>query len=200
MSITIAICGADRVGKATQSQLLVQYFRSKGMRVQRVEIPFNDNATHTLIYKLLKNGLAKRLPMMFQSIHFLNKYFFQSYVLPILENDNDVIIFDRWKLSSTIYGMATGLSKWFIDATSKPLLNPDLTIVLTTSARVEEKRDDYEKDVDLQTRVRQLYVEAAEKDVTNKIISIDASGSIEAVHTKICSVIRDKLNITKKSL
>jgi hypothetical protein len=80
----IAVEGADRVGKCTQSTSIVKMFNDMHRRARRIEIPFNDRLTYKVIYWMLRNGLAKKTPNLFQFVQFLNKFLFQVVVLPWL--------------------------------------------------------------------------------------------------------------------
>lgn len=161
MAKLIVIEGPDKVGKETQSKLLTGYLRSKGYRVALVEVPVNDNFTHKVIYWMLRNGMARTYPDMFQYVQYLNKKFFQEFKLPKLEKENDILIFDRWTLSTIVYGAADLADKNKTAELVSRLRKPDLTIVLNGPAHTDHKDDTYEKDDSIQARVRVLYRDLA---------------------------------------
>lgn len=155
--------GPDRSGKATQSEMLEEYFRNTGYEVVRYEVPINDRITHPLIYWMLKNGSAKRFPNLFQTIQFLNKAFFQIFLSFNCTYKYDFVILDRWKLSGEVYGSIEGVNPWLLRTYNWILFDPNVTFVLTgqpwrTSI---DGRDVYEKDGLLQEKVRTLYQDIA---------------------------------------
>lgn len=148
--------GPDRVGKATQSLLLLSSLNQMGYNAERVEVPVKG-LCYDSIYRMLKNGSAKRHPYIFQFIQFMNRFIFQIFVFPFLYFKNDYIIFDRWSASSWVYGTSTGLNQTFILFLMFFMKKPDLTVILNGYPQVQVVRDDYEKDRDLQSRVRMYY-------------------------------------------
>jgi thymidylate kinase len=159
MAKIVVFEGPDKVGKETQSKLLQQALNASGYRALRVEVPSKlCPRTHRLIYKMLHNGSAKRWPNVFQFVQFLNKWLFQINVLPTLTKYADVVIFDRWSLSAVIYGGATGVNKTLNTFLYNRLRKADVTLVFHGKSYRRNTVDDvYEKDNDLQARVRQDY-------------------------------------------
>lgn len=157
----IAIEGADKCGKATQALKLAQRLRSDGFKVATFEVPYNDHVSHKLIYWFLKKGYAKTLPNLFQTLQCMNKLIFQWTVLLWAFIKNDFIILDRWKLSSLVYGNATGVNKWLGKLLYYVLKEPDATIILhgTSFKRLSTQDDVYERDFVLQNKVKQAYYE-----------------------------------------
>lgn len=153
MAKIIVVEGADKVGKATQTNIL----RDALPKSVLVEVP-TKGLTHKVIYWMLKNGLAKRLPNAFQFVQFLNKLVFQTFSLPKLLRTYDYVILDRWALSGLVYGEATGVNDWFNNVLYMVLRKPDITIIMTGTSFKRGKADDvYEKDSDLQTAVKARY-------------------------------------------
>ena len=159
MSKIIAFEGADRCGKATQSKLLKEYIESIGKKAIVIEAPINDGPFYRMIYWMLKNGLAKTFPRIFQMFNFFNKWIFQTMKLTKIEHCYDFIIFDRWSLSSVIYGAAEGLEEKYCLNLYKLLRKPDFTIMLLGQPYKHESEDVYESDAILQDKVRKLYAE-----------------------------------------
>jgi thymidylate kinase len=152
--------GPDKVGKETQSKLLAQNLKKQGINCIRVE-PSKEAHPRLkkLIYSMLETGAAKRHPNTFQFVQFLNKVYFQTFKLPKLMKVYDVVILDRWALSGWIYGDAEGinrsLNKWMFNRVKRA----DITLVLsgTSYKRSTTTDDSYEKDNDLQAKVRIAY-------------------------------------------
>lgn len=183
----IAFEGPDKTGKETQSKMAVEALRGAGARVERIEAPTKATRwTHRLIYWMLRTGWAKRLPNSFQFVQTLNKLSFQLFHLPAIEARNDVVVFDRWGLSSVIYGTATGVSPrvvlWFYDRIKKA----DLTVVFVERSfrRSSTEDDSYEKDSELQARVRGLYRDWAWSHSEDHVL-VDNARSVEEVHREV---------------
>lgn len=194
MAKLIAFEGPDRVGKATQSKLMLETLTSLGYRAVRVEVPV-QNFLHKYIYKMLKNGVAKNHPYFFQFIQVMNRVVFQLFALPKLERENDYVIFDRWSPSTWVYGLATGVNRTYVEAMLYPIRKPDYTIVLNGRAQVQEMRDDYEKDNSLQSRVRDLYVDYADL-YSEKTALVWANQTRESAHEEILGILLQRKLVT----
>ena len=185
----IAIEGADRTGKATQAKMLRDYLLEQGHKVAHFEVPYDDGVTHKAIYAMLKNGMAKKHPKLFQTVQYLNKRVFQETHLRHLRETMDYIILDRWSLSGLVYGEAEGVPRWYSDALFNNLVKPDCTIVLANAPHVREGRDVYEKDTALQAKVRMLYQGMFEFDShlhnTGRISVVRSAGTPEQVAEKV---------------
>lgn len=182
----LVVEGPDRVGKATQTKLLFESLTSRGFKVARVEVPFNDNFTHKLIYFMLKNGWAKKLPNLFQTVQIANRIIYQTFVMNwTVSHDYDFIIFDRWHLSSEIYGKASNVDVALLRFLSKFITKVDLTFVLIGVPHTSEARDDYEKDIEFQNKVRELYNEYARRDPG--CVTLDSKESVDDIHRSIMS-------------
>lgn len=184
MANFIAIEGADRCGKQTQSKMLTEALAKRGYNVRLMEVPVNDGVTYRLIYWMLKNGTAKRLPNLFQFVQFLNKLIFQVTWLFWLSYTNDYVIFDRWSLSSVVYGNATGTNRTFVRFLYELLKKPDMTIVLHGARHTEDTEDVYERDTVLQQNVRKGYLDWALRFPSNHEL-IDNQGTRDDVHVRL---------------
>ena len=127
----LVIEGADRSGKETQTRLLQEYLFDRSFNVSKIEIPKYSSSTGKLIRRMLKNGTAQSLKHTFQILQFVNKFMVQTFELPEIRNCNDFVIFDRWSLSSVIYGKATGIDDDFVYTLYDRLIDPDCTIILS---------------------------------------------------------------------
>lgn len=163
MAKIIVFEGPDRVGKATQSKILVERLSMLGCKVIRVEVPVR-NFFHEFIYNMLDTGSAKKHPNFFQILQTFNRMLFQLTTLKKLCDENDYVVFDRWSLSTLVYGTAgnanTLLNKFLFSIIKKP----DYTIIINGLPKTKEMRDSYEKDNDIQRKVRALYSNYAEKN------------------------------------
>lgn len=159
MSRIIVFEGPDRVGKKTQSAKLKEYLEVNSKKALVVEVPIDDGITYKLIYWMLGTGLVKYFPGLFQGLQFLNRFLFQTFRLNKLEHQYDYIIFDRWSLSTVVYGAATGVNPAFSNMLYNMIRKPDFTVVLLGGAHKHEAEDAYEKDLDLQEKVSSLYAD-----------------------------------------
>lgn len=184
----IAIEGPDRVGKATQSQMLVDNLQKQGFKATRVEVPIKGPVTYTLIYWMLRNGLAKSLPNTFQFVQFLNKFFFQVFKLLFIRWVYDYIVFDRWAASAIVYGNAGGANPGINKFLYNRLWKPDATIILQGLPRTDDQEDVYEKDNVFQAAVRFGYGEFFMQNPRDCRV-VDNTGTREEVHSKIMNLL-----------
>lgn len=187
----VVIEGPDRCGKATQSRLLKEYIERRGMFVKIVEVPIRSAVTYKLIYWMLQNGTAKKYPKAFQVIQFLNRKIFQKFKLPSLQRFYDVLIFDRWSLSTVVYGAATGVPVDFTLKLSDWLQKPDHTFIFIGRSFPHEAEDIYESDTNLQDNVRMLYSQWA-ADNPDVCTVVNSRQEKKKIAKMIRSVLADK--------
>jgi len=190
MSKVIVLEGADRCGKATQTQMLSSALRKFGYSVATVEVPIKDNPIYHLIYWMLANGFAKKYPKIFQWCQYFNRQIFQWFTLSKLERQYDYIIMDRWSLSTVIYGIATNVPEEFTEDLYGRLRRPDHTVVLLGPAHKHEAEDEYEADGQLQARVRELYASWALQNSSESVV-VDCSLSREEITGLILARLRE---------
>jgi len=190
MAKFIVIEGPDRVGKATQCKLLHDYFTKSGLKSKVIEVPVHDNFTYNVIYWMLGNGLAKKFPKIFQVTQHCNRHLFQWQSLKKLDHDYDYLIMDRWSLSTVIYGAASGVNTNFTENLYRMLREPDHTIVLLGKAHQHVAEDVYEKDTELQLKVKELYRQWAESR-PGKTTIIDCNDSREKIFDNIIDCLLD---------
>jgi len=184
--------GPDKVGKETQSKLLLRSLKDASYNVVRCEVPTNAcPRTYKLIYSMLKSGWAKRTPNLFQFIQFLNKWLFQVLHMPSLMRNNDVVILDRWSLSAVIYGGATGVNSVLNMFLFNRLKKPDITIVLDGQSfrRSTTEDDSYEKDNELQAAVKVAYHQWALDHSNDHVLAQNNASKLE-VHYDILIALR----------
>jgi thymidylate kinase len=140
---------------------------------------------------MLRNGLAKKFPKLFQVMQFLNRKFFQIFKLPRIEDQYDLIIFDRWSLSTVAYGMASGVPQDFTVKLSTYLRKPDHTFILLGKAFPHEVEDVYEADVDLQAEVRAHYALWATFNPQSCTV-IDCQQNKKKISKQICDILKSK--------
>lgn len=191
MSKVIVIEGPDRVGKKTQTNLLKQTFMSYGMLATVVEVPIKSAVTYRVIYWMLQNGLAKMFPKIFQWFQYLNRKVFQVLKLPHLQEKYDVIILDRWSLSTIIYGNVTGVPESFTNKLAAGLLKPDYTIILNGESFAHKAEDSYEADIDLQRSVKIEYSKWAINNA-DQCVLIDCNQPKNVIMKKLKQALQQK--------
>ena len=189
MSKIIVFEGPDRCGKKTQTQLLRNYLATKAYKTITIEVPISSNPVYHVIYWMLHNGLAKKFPRFFQWLQFLNRKIFQVLSLPSLMKTYDYVILDRWSLSTIVYGTAEGIDPKFSQDLADKLISPDYTILLLGKSHMGVAEDVYEADVNLQTKVRSLYMDWAIFNSRNSSI-VDCGLSKEEVFQNVIQIMQ----------
>jgi dTMP kinase len=191
--LLIALEGADRVGKATQATLLKEALTTLGVRTTVAEVPYKDEVTHPEIYRFLRDGGAHRFPQAFQTLHAINRRLFQTEALPSLMLEFDVIILDRWNLSTRVYGSVGGCDEELTEIVLRGVVEPTRTLVLDALPWPKPDLDVLEVDTDFQQRVREKYRGWCLRD-PSRFVLIDAARNLDAVHQDILAAVRPLLD------
>lgn len=196
MSILVSFEGPDAVGKETQAKMLCNYYNSNNIRAVYYEFPLNDsgvmlsNVTFKLIKKMLTSGFANKYPNLFQAVQFMNKFFFNALTLPKLMNAYDVVILDRWSASVLVYGYASNVNKKLALKMFTLLRHADITVILNGSSFNKDNKDSYEKDNELQTRVKKYYTEYQnDYNSIRNILNLSPNQDIQKIHKTIIDYI-----------
>jgi len=197
MSIVVSFEGPDAVGKETQAKMLCNFYNSQNIKSVYYEFPLNDGTTtlstttYSIIKRMLISGQAQKYPLIFQTVQFFNKLFFNIFKLPKLLSKYDIVILDRWSASVLIYGLATGVNKKIVTCMFKLLRHADITIILNGSSFNKDNKDSYEKDDLLQRTVQNQYdLYYIDYLSTNNIKLIEANKKIKIIHQNIVSYIK----------
>ncbi len=155
----IVIDGGDKLGKQTQSILLATNLRNSGLEVLNVEVPIKGNCFYSKIYEMLFDGTAITHPEMFQTFQVANRMAWQSQKLVDALDYFDVIIFDRWDVSSWIYGKSSGLTDDFIRVCNSSIIEPDFYYIFDGDPfpTPERDNDSYEANLEFRATVRENY-------------------------------------------
>lgn len=194
--ILISIEGPDGAGKTTQITLLKQYLEQTGYELLLTREPGGTNISEkirTLILDRENIEMAIQTEMMLYCA--ARAQLVQEVIKPALEQGKAVIC-DRYIDSSVVYqGIARGIGIETVYQVNEYAIQgiwPDLTIHLDLDAKegIKRKKDQTELDrMELETmefheKVAQGYRTLAQRD-PDRIKTIDASMSIEAIHDKI---------------
>jgi len=186
-----ALEGPDRLGKSTQAKAIARAFRTGGapFRGVVIKIPYQDPYTYDRIYDMLFSGEAVKHPEVFQSFQALNRHIFQMDNLPELARDYDLIVLDRWNMSTYAYGNAAGVTKEATDVMLKGIEQPDLTLIFRgTPFGMDNEKDSYEADDSFQNQVRAFYEQRLQD--TPNCIGVDANRPQNDVTASLMSEIQ----------
>jgi len=193
----IVLDGPDGCGKTTQTKLLVQWLKDKGIDVETFREP-GGTAIGEKIRQILLNPehIAMSTQMEVMLYMAARVQLWTEKIAPALKA-NKCVVLDRWLSSTCAYQGCAGsfgidnVVKIATDCLEKPW--PDLTIILDvdleTAAkrlnrdldRMEQKGDGYHQ------RVREGFLELAKKQ--KNFVVVDGTGDIETIHKKIIEII-----------
>jgi dTMP kinase len=156
----IAFEGLDQSGKQTQAELLRDRLKEDGRKSRLVSFPDYATSIGEEIARALQ-GERDYGPDVMQLLYIANRYERKPDLLRWLEGGL-VLVSDRYTASSVAYGEAFGLDAAWLVEMQKYLPPAALTIFLdinpeTAVQRKSVDRDRYERDLALQTRVRESY-------------------------------------------
>lgn len=210
---TFALEGPDRLGKTTQAALLREAFAkgNLGFRACVVKIPYKgsiegdatDLGTYDKIYSMLFSGLAVKKPVLFQSLQAFNRLLWQELEKEKYEDQYDVVVFDRWNLSTKVYGQAAGIPRENTEALIYNLQSADRTYIFEGDPFQRGGEDDYEKDVEFQRKIRDGYAGYLKDPVASlRLVSVNANRDEQVIHqeilSNICSYVESKHKIPMK--
>ena len=156
----IAFEGLDQSGKQTQAELLRDRLKQEGRKARLVSFPDYATSIGEEIARALQ-GEREYEPDVMQLLYIANRYERKPDLLRWL-NGGLMLVSDRYTASSIAYGEAFGLdAAWLFDL-QKFLPPAWLTVFLdiapeTAIQRKATDRDRYERDLAMQTRVRESY-------------------------------------------
>lgn len=192
----VAIEGLDKSGKATQTRMLANALREKGLNVEQGEFHRYDTPTGELIAKWLR----KEYEVSQETIELImaaDKQAQQGKFIELEEAGVEVLILDRYTMSQLVYAAANEVSlPWSVDL-QEQMRKPDLNIVIDIPATVSMERkgkhnggvnDRYESDLELLKKVRLLY-----KIMDYKAPVIDGMKSIDEIHKDILTIVMDRM-------
>jgi dTMP kinase len=156
--------GLDQSGKQTQAELLRDRLKAGGRKSRLVSFPDYGTQIGEEIARALQ-GEREYGPDVMQLLYVANRYERKPDLMRWLEGGL-VLVCDRYTASSVAYGEAQGLDPEWLEEVQKFLPPPSLTIMLdiapeTAVARKSVDRDRYERDLEMQGRVRDSYTRQA---------------------------------------
>jgi thymidylate kinase len=197
MAKLICFEGPDGVGKTTQAKILEDILLNKEYKVKYYKLP-SKTFFGNLVYKYLKNGIARKYPNYFQLINFFDKSLF--YIRHLLFSKYDYILLDRWKLSSLVYGESDNGKKWFLKFLYNITKTPDLTLIFFGNNFLDkrEEKDDYEKDTEFNEKIKNLYLLYGYTQ--KKCLFVSANDTLDNISSNIESLFyQNFINNTEKN-
>ena len=165
--LLIALEGLDQSGKQTQAELLRDRCKQQGRKARLISFPDYGTSIGEEIARALQ-GEREYGPDVMQLLYIANRYERKPDLQRWLDGGL-ILVCDRYTASSIAYGEAQGLDVTWLAEMQKFLPAPSLTIMLdiapeTAVQRKAVDRDRYERDLALQTRVRESYRRQAAAD------------------------------------
>lgn len=221
----VAIEGIDGAGKSVQASLLAERAGAAGYSVFCRDYPRYENFFGKKIGELLVNRTDGALavdPYSMSLWYAIDRHIDHLSVVSPELSRNDLIIFNRYTLSSQIFqsirSEETEISDWIdnLEHRQLGLPRPDLYIILdgdpTVSAARNAKKqgrdylssgaDIYESDLPLQERATRAYRSTAKSRQDAVLISqyVEAADgnrllSPHEISSSVCSVINDRLGL-----
>lgn len=200
--IFISFEGIEGSGKTIQARLLDEFLRKKGYTVVLTEEPGGTQIglrIRELLLSVEHQEMTSVTELMLYNAS--RAQLIKEVILPAIKR-GAIVITDRFNDSTVAYqGYGRGIDLNLIDSIDRIVtagLKPDITILLDLDVKVGLKRnrgihkaDRLElEDKAFHKKVRNGYLEIAAKE-PERIKLIDASKSIEEIHSKIVSIITE---------
>lgn len=187
--VLVGIEGIDAAGKRTQTSLLAEWLRAKGLTVATISFP--DYSTS--IGREIRDFLHGRKTYPAEVRHMLfaaNRWESKAKVEALLRS-SDISIVNRYTESNLAYGIANGLSLDWLSNLEVGLPKTDAVLVLDAPPsalfnRRASAKDRYEMNAKIQEDAREAYKELAPKFGWKLI---DASGSIQDTHRSVTAAV-----------
>ena len=160
MGHLIVFEGLDQSGKQTQAELLRDRLKDDGRKARLVSFPDYGTTIGEEIARALQGEREYGADVM-QLLYIANRYERKPDLQRWLDGGL-ILVCDRYVASSIAYGEAQGLDPLWLMEVQKFLPEPSLTIMLdiapeTAVQRKAVDRDRYERDLEMQARVRDSY-------------------------------------------
>ena len=191
----IVLEGIDKAGKGTQCKLLQNNIIKAGFNCKILDFPDYSTPIGKEIRLFLdgRRSYSKEVQHMLLSV---NRWEKKEEIETMLQNGT-IIIMDRYYQSNIVYGLSNGLDlNWLINL-DKGLPKEDIIIILeinpeTSYKRINYNRDLFEKNLEFLLNVKQNYQKLSQ---VYKWRIINGEESIEKIHMKISSIVKEKLDI-----
>lgn len=191
----IILEGPDGAGTTEHSNLLATRLRKEGRSVVLTTEPWGR------IGRLIRSLLRDKAPPEPSAIQLLfcadRAEHIAKVISPALK-DGNIVICDRYILSTLVYGAAANLDSNWLRTINDPFPTPDLTILTlptlsVCSKRLEarKKHDHFENDV----FQRRVYIEYTQHRKDPKTVVVDTSGKLFDVAEEVYRITQEHLGI-----
>ena len=194
MTKFIVLEGNDGAGKSLQVKLITEYYQNQGKKVKFIHFPmYGHNMYSDMISKFLRGEYGSNDevdPIFVANIYAMDRYMYKNQLIKDLE-ENDIIVMDRYVFSNIAYQGAKTKTEQeeehmfqILDFEFGFLGLPYPDLVLFFDVPINEierrlnlgrtgadrdylngKQDIHEKDIDYQSKVRDMYLNMT--DLTN---------------------------------
>jgi dTMP kinase len=185
--------GLDQSGKQTQAEMLRDRLKAEGHRARLVSFPDYGTSIGEEIARALQ-GEREYGPDVMQLLYIANRYERKPDLQRWLDGGL-ILVCDRYAASSVAYGEANGLDPaWLMDM-QRFLPPATLTVMLdiapeTAVQRKSLDRDRYERDLDMQARVRESYRRLAE---AQGWVQLDGERQKDVIAADVFNAVRSRL-------
>ncbi len=191
----INIEGLDGCGKSTNVKLLANWLLSIGRKVIITNEP-TDGPIGKVIKKVLMGKL--KIPVEAEALLFASDrlHHIVDVINPALQSGK-IVLNERYTPSSLAYQSARGLSIGWIKIINRHALKPNLNVLIDvlpgiSFGRISRSRklDEFERDFQLQKKVRQNYLQIAEQ---TRMMIVNGSLPMAEVQVEIRNLVKDLL-------
>jgi dTMP kinase len=193
--VLIVFEGLDQSGKQTQAELLRDRLKADGLKARLLSFPDYGTSIGEEIARALQ-GEREYGPDVMQLLYIANRYERKPDLQRWLDGGL-VLVCDRYIASSIAYGEAQGLDPAWLEDMQKFLPSPALTIMLdiapeTAVGRKSVDRDRYERDLAMQTRVRESYRRQASQQ---NWLRLDGERPKDAIAADVFTAVGSRLSL-----
>jgi dTMP kinase len=197
--VFITVEGIDAVGKKTQTYILRSWLDSKGLTTRTLSFPVYETTIGKEIRKFLA-GSVSYPPQVRAMLYAANRWERKAELEAILFS-NEAMIVNRYTASNLAYGLPSGLELDWLLALEEGLPKPDLVLVLDAPPaklvpRRGDRKDSYERNLNLQESARSTYIKLADKFGWTVI---DADGSIDETSRSVTEAVTRLLEARGRS-
>lgn len=175
----IALEGHDNSGKSDLTEML-----AKSLGYELIKFPYEKLFSGQQIRKILNKNESFE-PASFQALQDLNK----KETLRRLDLTK-TYIFDRFKLSEIVYGLADGLPEDWVRENADQLPDPDITIILVGVSYGDD--GDIYSGNEHQAKIKELYKQEGKKTAGN-VIYVSNEAPIDVVFERVLKEVQGVL-------
>lgn len=183
--VLVALEGIDGAGKSTQTTLLRDRLRTLGFDANILRVPTPDSPLREAILASIRDPSFD--PYARQALFAAERLRHRAVADRIPKGC--VLIADRYKHSSRVYGLATGLQDSWVSGLESPMPDADITVLLDIPAETARLRlskpDALEGDLEMQTSCRRLYAKLA-REMSWPIIDAISTSALVAEQIWLC--------------